>query len=190
MLVVAVSNTSINDLIATTQLLHNTLVSHYWFIVLFRPKTEPFLFTHWVLLTRSRPSTIRLIRRCRILSVTVQSFLSKIPSHHWVWHKFVFSPRSLQFNCRYNYTNISSTQCIEIPLFVPVTCICCVSISQMMVATKSEKVLRIRWDGVEERDFSLDLKRIPFSINQQVSYGEWFLKINELQSNEIILFVL
>lgn len=42
----------------------------------------------------------------------------------------------------------------------------------MMVATKSEKVFRIRWDGVEERDFSLDLKRIPFSINQQVSYGK------------------
>uniref|UniRef100_A0A1B0DM67 CNH domain-containing protein n=2 Tax=Phlebotomus papatasi TaxID=29031 RepID=A0A1B0DM67_PHLPP len=58
----------------------------------------------------------------------------------------------------------------EVPLFVPVTCISCVSISQMMVATKAGKVLRIRWDGVEERDFSLDLKRIPFSVNQQVSY--------------------
>lgn len=43
--------------------------------------------------------------------------------------------------------------------------------NQMMVATKSERIFRIRWDGVEERDFSLDLKRIPFSINQQVSYG-------------------
>lgn len=42
----------------------------------------------------------------------------------------------------------------------------------MMVATKSERILRIRWDGAEERDFSLDLKRIPFSINQQVSYGK------------------
>lgn len=47
----------------------------------------------------------------------------------------------------------------------------------MMIATKSEKVLRIRWDGVEERDFSLDLKRIPFSINQQVSYGMYGLYI-------------
>lgn len=44
--------------------------------------------------------------------------------------------------------------------------------NQMMVATKSERIFRIRWDGVEERDFSLDLKRIPFSINQQVSYGK------------------
>lgn len=66
-------------------------------------------------------------------------------------------------------------QTYEIPLYVPVTCISCISVSQMMVATKSEKVLRIRWDGVEERDFSLDLKRIPFSINQQVSYGEFRL---------------
>ncbi|XP_059616429.1 guanine nucleotide exchange factor subunit Rich-like [Phlebotomus argentipes] len=59
----------------------------------------------------------------------------------------------------------------EVALFVPVTCVSCVSISQMMVATESGKVLRIRWDGVEERDFSLDLKRIPFSVNQQVSYA-------------------
>lgn len=44
----------------------------------------------------------------------------------------------------------------------------------MMVATKSERIFRIRWDGVEERDFSLDLKRIPFSINQQVSYGKYY----------------
>lgn len=48
--------------------------------------------------------------------------------------------------------------------------------NQMMIATKSERIFRIRWDGVEERDFSLDLKRIPFSINQQVSYGMFNLK--------------
>lgn len=62
-------------------------------------------------------------------------------------------------------------QQLEFPLYVPITCICCVNMNQMMVATKSERIFRIRWDGVEERDFSLDLKRIPFSINQQVSYG-------------------
>lgn len=61
---------------------------------------------------------------------------------------------------------------LELPLYVPVTSICCVNMHQMMVATKSERILRIRWDGVEDRDFSLDLKRIPFSINQQVSYGK------------------
>lgn len=64
----------------------------------------------------------------------------------------------------------------EIPLFVPITCISCVNASQLMLATKDGRVIRYRWDGVEERDFTLDLKRIPFSINQQVSYGE-FLKL-------------
>uniref|UniRef100_A0A7G3B864 Protein RIC1 homolog n=1 Tax=Lutzomyia longipalpis TaxID=7200 RepID=A0A7G3B864_LUTLO len=66
---------------------------------------------------------------------------------------------------------LTLTLSYEVPLFTPVTCISCVSISQMMVATTSGKVLRIRWDGVEERDFSLDLKRVPFSVNQQVSYA-------------------
>lgn len=67
---------------------------------------------------------------------------------------------------------------IEKPLFVPVTCLTCVNASQMMIATKSEKILRIRWDGEEERDFSLDLKRIPFSINQQVSYAVPLVEAN------------
>lgn len=67
---------------------------------------------------------------------------------------------------------------MELPLYVPVTSICCVNMHQMMVATKSERILRIRWDGAEERDFSLDLKRIPFSINQQVSYGKYSIRID------------
>lgn len=67
---------------------------------------------------------------------------------------------------------------VEQPLYVPVTCITCVNVSQMMVATRSERILRIRWDGQEERDFSLDLKRIPFSINQQVSYAVPILEAN------------
>lgn len=41
-----------------------------------------------------------------------------------------------------------------------------------MVATKNGRVIRLSWSGVEERDYALDLKRIPFSINQQVSYGK------------------
>jgi hypothetical protein len=41
----------------------------------------------------------------------------------------------------------------------------------MMVATEKLSILRINWEGVEERDYSLDLRRIPFSINQQVHYG-------------------
>jgi RAB6A-GEF complex partner protein 1 len=50
-----------------------------------------------------------------------------------------------------------------------------VNVAQMMVATDKLSVLRINWEGLEERDYSLDLRRIPFSINQQVHYGEWFL---------------
>lgn len=81
-----------------------------------------------------------------------------------------------QFLHRVQWTHFTFSLCplqhLEVPLYVPITCICCVNMNQMMVATKSERILRIRWDGAEERDFSLDLKRIPFSINQQVSYGE------------------
>ena len=39
---------------------------------------------------------------------------------------------------------------------------------ELMVATRSGKVLRYAWDGQEIRDYSLDLKRIPFCIDQQV----------------------
>jgi len=46
-----------------------------------------------------------------------------------------------------------------------------VNVAQMMVATDKLSVLRINWEGAEERDYSLDLRRIPFSINQQVHYG-------------------
>lgn len=67
--------------------------------------------------------------------------------------------------------NLSLTLTAAVPLYVPITCISCISNSQMMIATKSTKILRYRWDGQEERDFSLDLQRIPFSINQQVSYA-------------------
>lgn len=66
---------------------------------------------------------------------------------------------------------LTLTLAAEVPLYVPITCISCITNSQMMIATRSNKILRYRWDGNEERDFSLDLQRIPFSINQQVSYA-------------------
>lgn len=78
---------------------------------------------------------------------------------------------TINFNAFRPIISFAHVQHLEFPLYVPITCICCVNMNQMMVATKSERIFRIRWDGVEERDFSLDLKRIPFSINQQVSYG-------------------
>lgn len=56
-----------------------------------------------------------------------------------------------------------------------------------MVATDKLSILRINWEGAEERDYSLDLRRIPFSINQQVHYGKLqfilFLQYNRYQFN-------
>lgn len=58
-----------------------------------------------------------------------------------------------------------------VALYVEVNSIACVSAYQIMVATKSEKIFKIKWNGAEERDYTIDLKRTPFSINQQVSYA-------------------
>ena len=66
----------------------------------------------------------------------------------------------------------------QVSLYVPISCIACINVSQIMVATATGKVLRLNWDGVEERDYALDLKRIPFSINQQVSYAVPILENN------------
>lgn len=60
----------------------------------------------------------------------------------------------------------------QLSLYVPISCISCINVSQIMVATKNGRVIRLNWNGIEERDYALDLKRIPFSINQQVSYGK------------------
>ena len=39
---------------------------------------------------------------------------------------------------------------------------------ELMIATKDGKILRYSWEGHEIRDYSLDLKRIPFCTDQQV----------------------
>ena len=39
---------------------------------------------------------------------------------------------------------------------------------ELMIATKNGHILRYTWDGQEKRDYSLDLKRIPFCTDQQV----------------------
>ena len=36
------------------------------------------------------------------------------------------------------------------------------------IATKNGHILRYTWEGQEKRDYSLDLKRIPFCTDQQV----------------------
>jgi hypothetical protein len=63
-------------------------------------------------------------------------------------------------------------QSIIVKLYCHITSISCINVAQMMVATDKLSILRINWEGNEERDYSLDLRRIPFSINQQVHYGK------------------
>ncbi|XP_031831561.1 guanine nucleotide exchange factor subunit Rich [Nomia melanderi] len=40
---------------------------------------------------------------------------------------------------------------------------------ELMVATKTSHIIRHKWDGTVNRDYSLDLRRIPFSVDQQIS---------------------
>ncbi|RZF41581.1 hypothetical protein LSTR_LSTR000295 [Laodelphax striatellus] len=40
---------------------------------------------------------------------------------------------------------------------------------ELMLATTRGHVIRYRWDGTENRDYCLDLRRIPFCIDQQVA---------------------
>ncbi|XP_017769219.1 PREDICTED: guanine nucleotide exchange factor subunit Rich [Nicrophorus vespilloides] len=50
-----------------------------------------------------------------------------------------------------------------------ITSIACITMTEIMVATTKSHVLRYKWDGTQNRDYNLDLRRIPFCINQQVS---------------------
>ncbi|CAG7671197.1 unnamed protein product, partial [Allacma fusca] len=40
---------------------------------------------------------------------------------------------------------------------------------EIMVSTDENSILRYRWDGTINNDFCLDLRRIPFSMDQQAS---------------------
>jgi hypothetical protein len=42
---------------------------------------------------------------------------------------------------------------------------------ELMLSTTRGHVLRYRWDGSQNRDYCLDLRRVPFCIDQQVSKG-------------------
>ncbi|GBP13948.1 Guanine nucleotide exchange factor subunit Rich [Eumeta japonica] len=59
-----------------------------------------------------------------------------------------------------------------------ITRMCCISGTEILVCTTRAHLLRYRWDGSQNRDYSLDLGRIPFSINQQVSKAEPILEDN------------
>ncbi|XP_022920815.2 guanine nucleotide exchange factor subunit Rich [Onthophagus taurus] len=50
-----------------------------------------------------------------------------------------------------------------------ITSMVCITLTELMVATTKGHVLRYKWDGTQNRDYNLDLRRIPFCINQQVS---------------------
>ncbi|XP_030754447.1 guanine nucleotide exchange factor subunit Rich isoform X2 [Sitophilus oryzae] len=50
-----------------------------------------------------------------------------------------------------------------------ITGIVCITMSEIMLSTTENHVLRYKWDGTQNRDYTLDLRRIPFCINQQVS---------------------
>ena len=52
-----------------------------------------------------------------------------------------------------------------------ITSVTCISLMELMVATSNCHVLRYRWDYSHNRDYDLDLHRIPFCINQQVLQG-------------------
>lgn len=43
---------------------------------------------------------------------------------------------------------------------------------ELMISTVRSHVLRYRWDGSLNRDYSLDLRRIPFCMDKQVSKGK------------------
>ncbi|XP_014204575.1 guanine nucleotide exchange factor subunit Rich [Copidosoma floridanum] len=44
----------------------------------------------------------------------------------------------------------------------------CIS-DELMVSTKSSFIVRQKWDGTQNRDYTLDLRRIPFANDQQIS---------------------
>lgn len=50
-----------------------------------------------------------------------------------------------------------------------ITGVVCITMTELMISTTNNHVLRYRWDGTQNRDYALDLRRIPFCINQQVA---------------------
>ena len=40
---------------------------------------------------------------------------------------------------------------------------------ELMISTNTSFIIRHRWNGTQNRDYSLDLRRIPFSVDQQIS---------------------
>ncbi|XP_067001739.2 guanine nucleotide exchange factor subunit Rich [Anabrus simplex] len=49
---------------------------------------------------------------------------------------------------------------------------------ELMLATTNGHILRYRWDGLQNRDYCLDLRRVPFCVDQQVSKAIPILESN------------
>ncbi|KAJ9595098.1 hypothetical protein L9F63_013624, partial [Diploptera punctata] len=58
-----------------------------------------------------------------------------------------------------------------------ITSLVCIR-DELMLATTRGHVLRYRWDGSQNRDYCLDLRRVPFCIDQQVSKAIPILEAN------------
>lgn len=66
-----------------------------------------------------------------------------------------------------------------IPLSIPITAVTCVSLTQIMIATKTSKIFRINWDGQEDENFTIDLQKIPYKTNHpETDYGIAVLEVN------------
>jgi RAB6A-GEF complex partner protein 1 len=56
-------------------------------------------------------------------------------------------------------------QTLTIPIDTGATCLVCIR-DELMICTKYGHVLRYFWNGTPNRDYSLDLRRIPFCVDQ------------------------
>jgi len=59
------------------------------------------------------------------------------------------------------------SQAFEVPIPGGITDLACIR-DELMVATNDGHILRYLWDGQANRDYCLDLRRIPFCVDQQV----------------------
>jgi len=79
---------------------------------------------------------------------------------------------TFQYIVYYNYDGKGQfvLQDEEVGVEGGITSMVCIR-DELMLATTRGHVLRYRWDGSQNRDYCLDLRRVPFCIDQQVSKG-------------------
>jgi len=67
------------------------------------------------------------------------------------------------------WTNILINQAFEVEVDGGISDLVAIR-EELMIATRSGRIFRYSWEGQEIRDYSLDLRRIPFCVDQQVSF--------------------